>query len=181
MARGLLFFLSIALGMTASSRVLAQGSLVERVGIGIAAGATTGIGLSARLRLARGFGLSLAGMPYFDDRRRALSVGLQGSWDFLSYKGLHLYALLGTHLLISRLYYDRPYRQDRVRRRYDSLVAGPGLGIELRKGRFALNIDAAVAGVFALRPTTYLRYPGRVNIGVFPNISACIYLGPNSD
>lgn len=167
-----------ALCLLTPTATWAKAKTVQDVGLGLAAGATTGFGLSARLRLAGGFGISLAGMPYFDPDRRAGSVGLQGTWDFLSHKGLSVYALLGTHLFISRFYYKNAFRQDRVRRRYDSLVVGPGVGIELRNGRFALNLDAAIAGVFALHPRTYLRYPGRVNLGVFPNLSACIYLGP---
>lgn len=152
-------------------------SLVKRVGVGVSAGATTGFGFSTRLRFSRGVALTLTGMPFFDPKFRGGSLGLQGSWDFLNFKGLSVYALLGSQVFISRVYYSEPFRGDKIRRRYDSLVVGPGVGMELRAGRFGFNFDLTVAGVFALKPTTHLRYAGRVNVGLFPNLAVCVYLG----
>lgn len=173
--------LCFALAWLVPSEGWAQSKPVKGVGLGLAAGATTGIGLSARLRLPQGFGVTMAGMPYFDADNRIGSLGVQGTWDLLSTRGLSIYALFGTQLFIHRLYYRHAFRQDKVRRRYDTLVVGPGVGVELRNGRFGFNLDVALASVIALRSSTYLRYPGRVNVGVFPNVLFFIYLGSEAN
>lgn len=161
----------------------ASSASIKGFGLGIAAGATSGIGLSARLALDRGFGLSLTGMPFILGYRprRGGTLGLQATWDFFSARRFRVYTLVGTQVFISRYDYQIPFRNERVRRRYDSLVAGPGVGMELRRGRLAFNLDVALAGVFALRSSTQLRYPGRVNVGVFPNVAICFYFGPQWD
>lgn len=169
------------LGWIAPSSAAAKSGPVQRLGLGVAAGATTGFGLSARLRMQRGVALNITGMPFFDAREYGGSFGLQGTMDLMTHKGLSLYALLGTQAFLTRRKYAEPFRQERFERRYDSLVVGSGLGVELKNGRFAFTFDVALAGVFALTPSTYLRYLGRVNVGVFPNLAACIYLGPGVD
>lgn len=173
-----IFVLSLILAMSVLSRVShAATKRVQEVGLGLAAGATTGLGVTTRLRLNRGFAVGITGMPFFAELQRGFSLGVQGTLDLYTDRGISLYGLVGTQAFVSRVYYVEPFRQDRVRRRYDTLVAGSGVGAQFRRGRFALNVELAVAGIFALTPSTHLRYRGRVNVGFFPNLAFCVFLG----
>lgn len=173
-----IFVLSLMLAMSVLSQVShAATKRVQEVGLGLAAGATTGLGLNARLRLNRGFSVGFTGMPFLAHLQRGGSLGVQGTLDFYTYRGVSLYGLVGTQAFISRVYYPEPFRQDRVRRRYNTIVAGTGFGAQFRRDRLALNVELAVAGIFALTPSTHLRYRGRVNVGLFPNVAFCVFLG----
>lgn len=146
--------------------------------LGLAAGATTGIGLNARLNFASRWGISVAGMPTNWHRVWGASAGIQLMRTFWSRGRLRSYALLGAHYYGYRIPYARPFRGDSIYSNYQSLAVGPGVGIESRVGRFGFIFEMPLTAVVALTPDTYLRFPGRVNLGLFPNVAICIYLGP---
>lgn len=145
--------------------------------LGLAAGGTTGIGLTARVGFPRGWSLSAAGMPFFGENKLGGSMGLQVMRDIWSYGRLRSYALFGAHAMISTTYFESPHLGQKVRKRYDVMHLGPGLGIESRVGRVGFVFEVPLVAAVAMTKLTHLRFPGRVNFGVFPNVAFVVYLG----
>lgn len=162
----------------ASASGTAETSRRSEFALGVAAGATSGIGLNARMNLGSRWGVSLAGMPTHWHGVLGISAGLQGMRSFWSRGRLRSYVLFGAHYYSYQIPYPRPFRGERIKTNYQSLAIGPGVGMESRVGRFGFIFEMPLTAVVALTQDTPLRFPGRVNLGLFPNVAICIYLGP---
>lgn len=147
------------------------------IGLGVVAGVTSGIGLNLRADLGQAWGASFSAFAYPAPKRMLWSTGAQLSRRIWSKGVLRSYALVGANYLGANTYFPEPFAGRRVRRRFQVLAFGAGLGIEARVGPFGYIFELPLTGIAALTPDTNLRFPGRLNFGVFPNFALCLYFG----
>lgn len=146
-------------------------------GVGLALGMTSGFGPNLRLELGRRWGLSTAAMIVPNTKSIWTSVGLQAMRTLWYSEGVKVYAVAGAHHYWKQKKFDKPFLGQIVASEVNSLSIGAGFGIEARFGPFGLVAEPPLTGVFALTKRTDLRFPGRVNYGLYPNVALCAYIG----
>lgn len=147
------------------------------LGLGLIVGATSGFGLNLRADLDANWGASLSALGYGKREWAMWSTGLEITRKIWSKQRLRAYAVAGANYLGANAYYPKPFAGQKVRRHFQALAFGAGLGVETRVGPFGFLFELPLTGIAALTPDTDLRFPGRVNFGLFPNFAACFYFG----
>lgn len=145
------------------------------IGLGLIAGATSGFGLNFRADLSPKWGASLSALGFGNSKRAVWSTGVELTRSIWSRERLRAHVLVGTSYLGANTYFMETFAGQELRRRFHALAFGAGLGIESRVGPLGLLFELPVTGVAALTSDTDLRFPGRFNVGLFPNVALCFY------
>lgn len=158
-------------------------------GIGVSAGTTSAIGLSARRYFDNRFGLHFGGIYIYTNERHWGNLGVQGLYTLARGKKTRLYGLLGTQLVLSRGA-DQTIVTDpgpgsgsaapvfvRAAPLESTLFVGPGLGLEIHFTRhFGWAIEVPASVVIALDGDKgRLPFGGAVNFIPAANTSFTFY------
>lgn len=147
------------------------------LGLGAAAGITSGFGAHFRFEFGPRWGMSLTGM-WVPDTQAMASLGIQGSRTLLAHKGIRAYGVLAAQYFGGGNPFATLVRRRRGLMNVDQLVAfGAGLGVEFKAGPLGVFLELPFSALVGLDSSTDQRFPGRVNYGLYPNLGLCIYIG----
>lgn len=156
-------------------------------GIGVSAGTTSAIGLSARRYFDNRFGLHFGGIYIYTDKQHWGNLGVQGLYTIARGKKTRLYGLFGTQLVLSHSRNQAPMPDPgpgtvapavpKANPIQPTLFVGPGLGLEIHFTRhFGWAIEVPASVVIALEgDKRRLPFGGVVNFIPAANTSFTFY------
>ena len=116
--------LIVLLAHPASAQEKIDSAAVYKHGLGVAAGFTTGYGLSYR-NWSDHFGLQFTFAPYMDDRETTLSFGGTFLYNFIQAGDVNFFAYQGNHLRYRNFKYPNSSPND------EGLIYNTGVGMGL--------------------------------------------------
>ncbi|MFZ4400235.1 MAG: hypothetical protein ACOYO1_09390 [Bacteroidales bacterium] len=132
-----LLFLSLLLG---TNSVKAQDDNECKHGLGVAAGFTTGYGLSYRY-IPKKFGGQLTFAPYMDKNRAMYSIGLTFLYRLVENESINLFLYQGNQYYYNK---DKTTNPEDVNKYWNN---GIGIGVEfIFQKRFSFNVMGGYAG-----------------------------------
>lgn len=183
LAPRVVLFIALCGGLTAlSSKEAVAGEAPRQatrawfdLGLGAAAGMSSGFGPNLRLDFGPRWGSSLVVLVAPHEKEPALSVGASIRRVFWHRDSIRAYALAGVHYFGRELRFDKPFAGQKNYAELEILALGVGPGVEARLGPLAFIFELPFVVVRALNASTDLRFPGRVNYGLYPSVAICLY------
>jgi hypothetical protein len=150
-------------------------SYATKLGIGVVAGSTSGVGFTLRRHFDSRFGVAGGGLIFVGGDHRWWNIGVEGMYSILRGRRARFYGLFGAAMHTNVDSYDRDFSGKSDIYRKMVAILGPGLGVEVHGGRhFGWHIELPISMWINLNDAS-LPFGGDFNILPVPNTGFTFY------